>query len=79
MENRPPFLFGFQVDKIFGIEKACSVGAVVGTADLTRALRNFRERAQDDTCLVRNSDSLVGACAGSEGAANPKCAFIEMG
>ena len=79
MEYRPPLLFRFQVDKILGIEKSRGIGAVIGTADLTRTFRNFGEGAQNDACLVGNSDSFVGTGAGSEGPANPECAFIEMG
>ncbi len=78
VENRPPLISGFQIDEEFGIEKAGVIGAVIGTAHLAGALRNFGKRAEDDAGLIRDADAFVGAGAGGERAANPERAFIEM-
>ena len=78
VKDRTPFFLGFQVDKIFGIEEAGGVGAVIGTADLAGALRNFGKRAEHDARLIRDADAFVGSGAGSERAAHPERAFIEM-
>ena len=78
VEDGTPLFFGFEVDEVFGVEEAGGIGAVVGASDLAGALRDFRERAEHDARLVGDADALVGAGAGSEGAADPDRAFIEV-
>ena len=78
VEDRTPLLFRFQIDEEFGVEKAGGIGAVVGTADLAGALRDFGKRAEHDARLVRDANALVGAGAGSKRAANPERAFVEV-
>ena len=78
VENGTPIFFRFEIDEVFGIEEAGSIGAVIGASDLAGALRNFGKRAQDDARLVHDADAFVGPGAGRKRAANPDCAFIEM-
>jgi hypothetical protein len=79
MEDRSPFFLWFQVNEIFGVEKAGGVRAVVGAADLAGALGNLWKRAKHNAGLIGNPDAFVGAGAGGESAAHPESAFIEMG
>ena len=78
VEDGTPLVFGFQIDEVFGIEKAGVIGAVIGTADLAGALRNFGKRAEHDAGLVGDADAFVRAGAGGERAADPERAFIEV-
>ena len=78
VEDGTPFFFGFEIDEVFGIEKAGGIGSVVGTAHLAGALRNFGKRAEHDAGLVGDADAFVGAGAGGERAAHPESAFVEM-
>ncbi len=78
VEDGTPLFSGFEIDEEFGIEKAGVIGAVIGTADLAGALRNFGKRTEDDAGLVGDADAFVGAGAGGEGTADPESAFIKV-
>src|SRR5579862_4759491 len=79
MKDGAPLLFGLQVDIVFGVKEASGVGAIVGASDLAGALRNLRKRAENNAGLIGDANAFVGAGAGSESAANPERAFIEVG
>ena len=79
VKHRPPLFFRLQVDEVFGIKEAGVIRSVIGTAHLAGALRHFGERAEHDSRLVRDPDTLVRPGAGRKRAAHPQCAFIEVG
>ena len=72
------FAFGLQIDKIFGVEEAGRIGAVVGPADLADDLRDLGKRGQNDARLVHGGHALGRAGAGSQRAAHPDRAFIQV-
>ena len=43
VEDGAPLLLSLQIDKVFGVEKAGSVGAIVGAPGLAHDLRDLRE------------------------------------
>ena len=45
VKDRTPLLLRQEIDEEFRIEKACGVGAIVGTPDLVDHLRNFGKRS----------------------------------
>ena len=79
VEDRPPLLLRLQVHKIFGVKEAGVIRPVVWPPHLTCALRNLGEGTKYDSRLVRNPDAFIWASAGRKRAANPECAFIQVG
>ena len=79
MEDRTPFFLQLKIDEILGVEKSGSVGAVVGTTDLTCDLGDFGERSEDDTGAIHDIDTHGGASTRRESSAHPNCAFIKVG
>ncbi len=78
MEDRPPLLLRFQINKVFRIEKARGVGSVIRTTHLAGALGDLGEGAKHDASLVRQTDTFAGSGTGCESAAYPERTFIEM-
>ena len=79
VEDGPPFLFGLEVDKVFGVEEAGGVGAVVGASGLADDLRNLGEAGHHDACLVGEVDRGGRAFAGRQRTANPDRSLIKVG
>ena len=79
VEGAPPFIFGKQINKIFGVEKTCGIGAVVGPSHLADHVGNLGKSGQNDASLVHQSNTGGRAGAGSQRAANPDCSFTKMG
>ncbi len=79
VEGGPPLLLGQQIDKIFGVEKAGRIGAVVGPSHLADHLRHFRKGGENDTRLIHRGDAGGRAGAGRQRAAHPDRAFIQVG
>ena len=79
MKDRPPFFFRFQIDEVFGIEKAGRIRAVIRPPRLTGALRDLGERAKNDPRLIRHPDPFVRPGAGRKRAPHPERAFIQVG
>ena len=79
VEDGPPLVLGHQIDEVFGVEKARGIGAVVGPADLADHVRDLGKGGQDDARLIHDGHALGGAGAGSQRAAHPDGAFIQVG
>ena len=79
VEDGPPLLLGLEVDEVFGVEEAGGVGAIVGAAGLADDLGDLGKRGQDEAGLFGDGEAFGGAGTGSERAANPDGAFVEMG
>ena len=79
MEDGPPLLLGLEINKVFGVEEAGGVRAVVGAAGLAHDLRNFRERGHHQARLVGEVNAGGGAFAGRQRAADPDGALVEVG
>ena len=78
MEQRPPLLLGLQIDKIFRVEEARGVGAIVGPPHLAHHLRHFRELREHHARLVHNASPFGGTRTRRERPARPNRAFIQM-
>ena len=76
VKTGPPLLFSLQVDKIFSVEKAGCVSAVIGTARLADHLCDLREGGHHQPCLVGKIDACRGAFAGRQCSAHPDGAFV---
>ena len=79
MEDGTPLFLSLQIDEVFGVEEAGSVGAVVGAAGLADDLRDFRKRGHHQARLVREVDAGGGTFARRQRSAHPDGAFVEMG
>ena len=79
MEDGPPLLLGLEINKVFGVEEAGGVGAVVGASGLADDLGDLGERSHDPAGLVGEVDGGGGAFAGRQRAAHPDGALVEMG
>ena len=78
VEGRPPLLFGKQIDKIFRVEEARGIGAIVGPSHLAHHVRNLWKCGQNDARLIHGGNTRGRAGAGSQRAANPDRAFIQV-
>ncbi len=79
VKHRPPLFLGFQVHEVLGIEKTRGIRSVIRASYLARALSNLGKGTKHDAGLVRQADALSRSGAGRESAANPECAFIQVG
>jgi len=78
-EDRTPLVFGFQIDKVLGVEEAGGICAVVRTARLAYDLRDLWEGSHHDAGLVGEVDACSGAFTGRQRSAYPDGAFVEVG
>ena len=78
-EDVAPLGLRFEVDEVFGVEETGGVGAVVGAPGLTDDLGHLGKGGEDKARLVHDAQALRGTGAGSECAADPDGAFVEMG
>ena len=78
VEDGTPLVLGLEVDEVFGVEEAGGVGAVVGTAGLADDLGDLGKAGEDEPGLVGDGEAFGGAGAGSERAADPDGAFVEV-
>ena len=78
VEDGAPLLLGLEVDEVLGVEEAGGVGAVVGAAGLADDLGDLGKGGEDDARLVHDAQALGGAGGGSERAAHPDGAFVEV-
>ena len=74
----PPLLLGLQIGEVLGIEEAGGIGSVVRTPGLAGALGHFGKRTKDESRLIHEPDAFGGSGAGSQRAAHPQRAFIQM-
>ena len=64
VEDRTPLLFSLQIDEVFGVEEAGSVGAVIGPAGLADDLRTSGKEAMTRRALLVKSMLAVGPSLG---------------
>ncbi len=74
-----PFRVGLEADVELDVEKACRVGAVVGTAEFRGDRGHFGERAQYFADLRRDLRRFVERNRVGHRCAHPQRAFVELG
>ena len=79
VKDGPPLFFGFQADKVLGVEEAGGVGSVIRASHLAGGLHDLGKRGQQHSNLIRQPDALTRPGAGRQGATHPERAFIQMG
>ncbi len=78
MKQRTPLVFRLQIDKIFGVEEARGIGAVVGPAHLAHHLRHFRKLGEHHPRVVHDPSPFRRTRAGRKRPARPDRALIQM-
>ena len=78
MKDGPPFLLGYQVNKVLRIAEASCIGSVIGPAGLRYYGLHFGKRRKDDARLISEAFAFCQARTIGQRAARPDCALVEM-